>query len=92
MFNITQNGELIATVDKLAFVKRQDNGVIVNCSEAEAHGIVYGEAFYHLPYLPLFPGAEDATVEEFSGVDTIAELDEALLDAEYENLLGGLEL
>ena len=77
MFNITQNGELIATVDKLAFVKRQDNGVIVNCSEAEAHGIVYGEAFYHLPYLPLFPGAEDATVEEFSGAQLLNDIQEA---------------
>ena len=77
MFNITKGGELIATVDKLAFVKRQDNGVIVNCSEAEAHGIVYGEAFYHLPYLPLFPGAEDATVEEFSGAQLLNDIQEA---------------
>lgn len=77
MFNITKDGALIATVDKLAFVRRQDNGVIVNCAEADAQGIVYGDEFYHLPYMPIFPGAQEAIVDEFNGAQLLADIQEA---------------
>lgn len=78
MFNITKDNVLIATVDKLSFVKRQDNGIIVNCPESDAHGIVLGDAYYHLPWLPLFPGSVDVTVEEFNGAAMLSEIQEAI--------------
>lgn len=77
MFNITKGDTLIATVDRLSFVRRQDNGVIVNCAEADAQGIVYGDTFYHLPYLPALLGAEDVTVEEFNGAQLLTDIQEA---------------
>lgn len=87
MYRITQNGQTIATVDRLQFVRRQRNGVVINCPEAEAHGICVNDAFYHLQWMPVLNGAVDVMVEEFSGVDTIAELDEAVIDLEYQNVL-----
>lgn len=91
MYHIIENGAIVATVDRLQFWKRQDNGVRINCPEGECHGVYVGDTFYHLPWRPQSGGGEpDATYEEFSGVDTIAELDTALLDAEYQNLLGGI--
>ena len=74
-------------MDRLQFVRRQRNGVVINCPEKEAQGICVGDAFYHLPWLPTLLGAEDATVEEFSGTETIGELDRAIIDLEYRNIL-----
>ena len=92
MYEVTKDGAVIATVDRLQFVRRQPNGVVINCAEADAQGICVNDVFYHLPYLPTLPGAEDVTYEEFSGMDTIAELDTALLEAEYQTIIGGLEV
>ena len=88
MFNIKKDGETIATVDRLQFWKRQRNGVPVNCPESEANGIIVDDTFYHFPWLPQSGGGEqDVTYEEFSGADTIAELDEAVIGLEYQNIM-----
>ena len=92
MYEVTKDGSVIATVDRLQFVRQQPNGVVINCAEADAQGICVNDVFYHLPYLPTLPGAEAVTYEEFSGTDTIAELDTALLEAEYQKIIGGLEV
>lgn len=92
MYRIIKDGAVIATVDKLAFWRRQRNGVRILCPEQEASGIIVNDAFYHLPWRPESGGGEpDATCEEFDGAATIEELDEALLDATYQNIIGGLE-
>ena len=88
MFNIIKDGETIATVDQLQFFTRQRNGVPINCPESEANGVVVNDTFYHLPYLPQSGGGEaDVTYEAFSGADAIAELDEAVIGLEYQNIL-----
>ena len=92
MYRIIKDGSTLATVDKLRYVKSQRNGVVINCKDTEAHGICVADEFYHLPWLPTLPGAEAVTYEEFSGTDTIAELDTALLEAEYQKIIGGLEV
>lgn len=88
MYHIIQDGVTVATVDRLRFWKRQKNGVNILCPEPEANGIVANDAFYHLPWMPQSGGGEpDAIYEEFSGADTIAELDEAVIELEYQNIL-----
>lgn len=92
MYNIIKDGATIATIDKLRFFKRQRNGININCAEREANGIIVNDAFYHLPWMPQSGGGEeDVTYEEFSGAIAIEELDSALLDAEYNNIIGGIE-
>lgn len=87
MFRVIQNGAVIATVDRLQFVRMQKNGVVINCPESEAQGICVNDTFYHLPWLPALSGAQDVTYEEFSGADAIAELDEAVIDLAYQNIM-----
>ena len=88
MYHIKQDGETVATVDRLRYWKRQRNGVRVLCTESEANGIVVNDAFCHLPWRPHGGGGEqDVTYEEFSGSDTIAELDEAVIELEYQNVI-----
>ena len=88
MYRIIENGATVATVDRLQFWKRQRNGVNILCAESECHGVVVNDAFYHLPWRPQSGGGEpDATYEEFSGAETIAELDEAVIGLEYQNIL-----
>ncbi len=93
MYSITKDGETIATVDRLQFWKRQRNGVRVNCAEGEANGIVVNDMFYHLPWLPESgAGEQDVIFEEFSGADSIAELDNTVIDLTYQNILLELEV
>ena len=73
MYNIIKNGEVIATVDNLQYVRRQRNGVFINCAQRDAQGICVNDIFYHLPWLPALSGCDDVTYEEFSGVDAMAE-------------------
>ena len=88
MYNIIKDGETIATVDRLQFFKRQRNGIPVNCPESEANGILVNDTFCHLPWRPESGGGEaDVSYEEFSGASAIAELDEAVIDLEYQNIL-----
>lgn len=78
MYEVTKDGAVIATVDRLQFVRRQSNGIIINCPEAESQGICVNDEFYHLPWLPVLPGAEDVTIEEFDGAAALAAIQEAL--------------
>lgn len=87
MYHIIKGADVIATVDRLQFVRRQANGVVINCPESEAQGICVNDVFYHLPWQPALSGAEDVTIEEFSGVAVIAE-SEAAVD-ELLMLVGG---
>ena len=87
MYQIAKDGAVIATVDRLQFVRQQPNGIVINCPEADAQGICVDDVFYHLPWLPTLPGAEDVTIEEFNGAAVIAE-SEAAVD-ELLMLIGG---
>lgn len=87
MYTVTKGAETIAMVDRLQFVRRQANGVVINCPESEAQGICVDDVYYHLPWLPPLPGAEDVTIEEFSGAVVIAE-SEAAVD-ELLMIIGG---
>jgi hypothetical protein len=78
MFEITKCGAVIARVDRLQYVKQQRDGTVINCPEAEAQGICVNDTFYHLPWLPVLPGAEDVTIEEFDGAAALAAIQEAL--------------
>lgn len=78
MFEIAKGGIVIARVDKLQYVRPQKNGVIINCDEKDAHGIVVNDEFYHLPWAPALPGTEDVEISEFSGADALAAIEEAL--------------
>lgn len=78
MYEVTKDGSVIATVDRLQFVRQQPNGVVINCAEADAQGICVNDTFYHLPWLPVLPGAEDVTIEEFDGAAALAAIQEAL--------------
>lgn len=91
MYHIIKDGATIATVDRLAFVRMQSNGVIINCTECEAQGICVGDVFYRLPWLPHLPGAQTVTYTEFSGPAAIAELDNAVIDLTYQNILLEME-
>jgi hypothetical protein len=87
MYEVTKDGEVIATVDRLHYVRQQPNGIVINCPEADAQGICVNDVFYHLPWLPRLNGAEDVTINEFSGAAVIAET-EAAVD-ELLMLVGG---
>ena len=92
MFTIRKDGRVVATMDHLQFVRRQANGLMVNCPEGDAQGICVGNDFYHLPWMPLLTGAREATVEAFDGEAAIAQLDEAVIDLTYQNTLLELEV
>lgn len=88
VYRIIQNGAVIATVDRLQYIRNQRNGVVINCAEAAAQGIYVNDACYHLPWLPALIGAAgEVTVEEFDGGATIAALDAAVVELEYANVL-----
>ena len=78
MYEVTKDGAVIATVDRLQYVRQQPNGIIINCPEADAQGICVNDAFYHLPWLPPLPGAQDVEINEFSGAAALAAIEEAL--------------
>lgn len=86
MYRVILHGAQIALEDKLAFVRKQENGFVVRCSEEEAQGIVVGDsAIYHLYGKPSLDGAETVYVEEFSGQSRLAaiaaDLNEVLIAA-----------
>ena len=87
MYEVTKDGQVIATVDRLQFVRQQPNGVVINCAEADAQGICVNDVFYHLPWMPTLPGALDVTINEFNGAHMIAQ-SEAAVD-ELLLLIGG---
>lgn len=57
MYEVTKDGSVIATVDRLQFVRQQLNGVVINCADGDARHRC-NHVFYHLPYPPTLPGAE----------------------------------
>lgn len=73
MYNIIKDGAVISTEDNAVYVRLQENGVYIICPESEAQGIVVnGSDIYALSGGGL-PGAEEVTVEEFSGAAELAE-------------------
>lgn len=75
MYRVILQGAQIALEDKLAFVRKQENGFIVCCREEDAQGIVVGDStVYHLYGKPSLPGADTVHVEEFSGRSRIASI------------------
>lgn len=47
MYYALKNGSTIPA-EKLRWVKKQDNGVFVNCAEAEGQGIILDGEIYHV--------------------------------------------
>lgn len=67
MYQIQTNSKTIL-VERVEFVKRQDNGFIISCSESEAMGIVSdtNEGFYRLEGRDYLGDYEVAILEEIS--------------------------
>lgn len=78
MFEIAKGGAVIALVDRLQYVKQQRDGTVINCDEREAQGICVNDTFYHLPWGAPMAGTEDVQINEFSGADALAAIQEAL--------------
>ena len=78
MFEVAKGGVVIARVDRLQYVKQQRDGTVINCAEKEAQGVCVNDVFYHLPWAAPMAGTEDVEINEFSGADAIAAIEEAL--------------
>lgn len=94
MHQIIKDDQVISIEDKLQYVRKQPrNGIIINCPENVAQGVVVNDIIYHLEGRPELPGHETVSAQEFSGAGLIAELDNTVLDFAYRNILleNGLE-
>lgn len=74
MYRIIKGNEVVAVVDKLHFCRPQANGIPCLTDEANAHGIVIDDAFFHIEGFPEWEGKETVRYEEFQGASAIAEI------------------
>lgn len=58
MYRIIKENEVVAVVDKLHFCRPQANGIPCLTDEANAHGIVIDDAFFHIEGFPEWEGKE----------------------------------
>ena len=64
MYRIVKDGAALALIEAPTYVRQAGNGCFVLCQEAEAVGIAYGGAVYHLLGLEDLEGAESVILEE----------------------------
>ena len=64
MYRIIKENEVVAVVDKLHFCRPQANGIPCLTDEANAHGIVIDDAFFHIEGFPEWEGKETVKYEE----------------------------
>lgn len=74
MYRIVKDGAALALIEAPTYVRQAGNGCFVLCQEAEAVGIAYGGAVYHLLGREDLEGAESVILE---AVDAGAEIQAA---------------
>ena len=84
MYRIIKENEVVAVVDKLHFCRPQANGIPCLTDEANAHGIVIDDAFFHIEGFPEWEGKETVKYEEFAGAAAIATAQAELAEARSE--------
>lgn len=67
MFQIIQDGRIIAITDSLYFVKRHDSGCFIHTDEENAQGISIAGKVYHLLGREKIDGVEDTV--GYSAID-----------------------
>ena len=66
MYRIFHNGDTLATISSLTFVRMQENGSYAVCDEADAQGIVLDGTVYHVIGLPDLDNVDTVTIIEIS--------------------------
>ena len=86
MYQITTKDRTILA-ERIEFVKRQDNGIIVSCNESESMGIVSdtNDGFYQLEGREYLGDYEVASVQKISVEDDIFRATVLLKQAEIIN-------
>lgn len=84
MYRIIKENEVVAVVDKLHFCRPQANDIPCLTDEANAHGIVIDDAFFHIEGFPEWEGKETVKYEEFAGTAAIATAQAELAEARSE--------
>lgn len=99
-YKVLKNGRVIDALDRLRFVKYQEkHGVMVNCTEDEAQGIISSDGRYiwHVDGYYLIPSPEYDTVElkeidqyEYAQIKALGgTTPEAIIDAYTLSLIQG---
>lgn len=73
MFKITKDGTSLGMTEAPTYIKHQENGCFALCLPAEAEGIAYNGAVYHLLGRPALEGLETVMVEEMDAGAEITE-------------------
>jgi len=84
VYRIIKENEVVAVVDKLHFCRPQANDIPCLTDEANAHGIVIDDAFFHIEGFPEWEGKETVKYEEFAGTAAIATAQAELAEARSE--------
>lgn len=82
MYRIFHNGETLATISSLTFVRMQDNGSYAVCEEADAQGIVLDGTVYHVLGFPDLESVDTVTIVEIS--ETAYQQEQAAMAAESQ--------
>lgn len=90
MYRIIKEGNTLATVSALSWIKKQENGYFVLCEENVAHGIVLDGIIYHVAGKTEIDSAETVVITEVSEAVYNAEQDNGIaLNALLSNTLFG---
>ena len=94
MFKVIKNDNTIELIDKIKYVCKQKNGVIIQCEKENAQGIISKDnsQIYSFKDTPLSNNYEVVNIEELNDLDYIIQqqTDIELAIAElYETIQGG---
>ena len=94
MFKVIKNDNTIELFDKLNYVCKQKNGVLIQCDKEKAQGIISKDnsQIYSFKDTPLSDDYEVVNIEEINDIDYIIQqqTDIELAIAElYETIQGG---
>ena len=92
MYRVFRNGNAIATVSNLIYVRLQDNGSYAICDEADAQGIVLDGTVYHVLGLPDLDNVDTVTIVEISETAYQQEQAETAAESQLQNELALAEL
>lgn len=93
MYRIFHNGNTLATISSLTFVRMQENGSYAVCEEADAQGIVLDGTVYHVLGFPdLEENVDTVTIVEISETAYQQEQAEAAAESQLQNELALAEL
>lgn len=92
MYRIFRNGDTLATISSLTFVRMQENGSYAVCDEADAQGIVLDGTVYHVLGLPDLDNVDTVTIIEISETAYQQEQAAAATESQLQNELALAEL